>query len=93
MREGGERVTAFFSGERHKLNPFDLTPTTYDTTGAGYGRTDAFAKLKYKFTPNFSVGGWAKSYWNQSRGRSRGEIGNSARRRPPPAARSRPCPT
>lgn len=73
---GGERFTGFFSGERHKQTPFDLTPTTYDTTGAGYGRTDAFAKLKYKFTPNFSVGGWAKSYWNQSRGRSRGELGD-----------------
>ncbi len=73
---GAERLNGFFSGERHKQNPFDLTPTTYDTTGAGYGRTDAFAKLKYKFTPNFSLSGWAKSYWNQSRGRSRGEVGN-----------------
>ncbi len=73
---GGERFIGFFSGERHKQNPFDLTPTTFDTTGAGYGRTDAYAKLKYKFTPNFSLSGWGRSYWNQARGRSRGEIGN-----------------
>lgn len=76
MGFGGEKFSAFFSGERHKQNPFDLTPTTFDTTGAGYGRTDAYAKLKYKITPNFSVSGWGRSYWNQSRGRSRGELGN-----------------
>jgi outer membrane receptor for ferrienterochelin and colicins len=73
---GGEKFSAFFSGERHKQNPFDLTPTTFDTTGAGYGRTDAYAKLRYKFTPNFSLGAWSRGYWNQSRGRSRGEEGN-----------------
>ena len=73
---GGEKFTAFFSGERHKQNPFDLTLTTYDTTGAGYGRTDAYAKLKYKFSPNFSLSGSGRSYWNQSPGRSRGELGN-----------------
>jgi outer membrane receptor for ferrienterochelin and colicins len=73
---GAERFSAFFSGERHKQNPFDLTPATYDTTGAGFGRSDAYAKLKYRFTPNFSLSGWARSYWNKARGRSRGELGN-----------------
>jgi outer membrane receptor for ferrienterochelin and colicins len=73
---GGEKFSAFFSGERHKQNPFDLTPTTFDTTGAGYGRTDAYAKLRYRFAPNFSLGAWSRGYWNQSRGRSRGEEGN-----------------
>lgn len=73
---GGEKFSALFSGERHKQNPFDLTPTTFDTTGAGYGRTDAYARLKYKFAPNFSLSGWGRSYWNQARGRSRGELGN-----------------
>lgn len=73
---GGEKLSAFFSGERHKQNPFDLTPTTYDTTGAGFGRTDAYGKLKYKFAPNFSLSGWGRSYWNEARGRSRGELGN-----------------
>ncbi|MBS1806592.1 MAG: TonB-dependent receptor [Acidobacteria bacterium] len=73
---GGEKLSAFFSGERHKQNPFDLTPTTFDTTGAGFGRTDAYAKLRYKVAPNFSLGAWSRSYWNQARGRSRGEEGN-----------------
>jgi outer membrane receptor for ferrienterochelin and colicins len=77
---GGEKLSAFFSGERHKQNPFDLTPTTFDTTGAGYGRTDAYAKLRYKFAPNFSLGAWSRGYWNQSRGRSRGEEGNQENR-------------
>ena len=73
---GGEKLSAFFSGERHKQTPFDLTPTTFDTTGAGYGRTDAYAKLRYKVALNFSLGAWSRGYWNQSRGRSRGEEGN-----------------
>jgi outer membrane receptor for ferrienterochelin and colicins len=73
---GGEKLIAFFSGERHKQNPFDLTPTTYDTTGAGYGRSDGYVKLKYGFTPAFSLSGWARSYWSEARGRSRGELGN-----------------
>ena len=73
---GGEKFSAFFSGERHKQNPFDLTPTTFDTTGAGFGRTDAYAKLRYQVAPNFSLGAWSRGYWNQSRGRSRGEEGN-----------------
>jgi len=73
---GRNRLTAFISGERHKQNPFDLTPTTFDTTGAGYHRYDGFAKLKYKFTENFSLSGWAKSYWASERGRARGEEGN-----------------
>jgi outer membrane receptor for ferrienterochelin and colicins len=73
---GGEKFSAFFSGERHKQNPFDLTPTTYDTTGAGFGRSDGFVKLKYKISPNFAVSGWAKSYWNTARGRAPGELGN-----------------
>jgi outer membrane receptor for ferrienterochelin and colicins len=73
---GGGKFVAFFSGERHKQNPFDLTPTTYDTTGAGFGRSDGFAKLKYRFTPDFSLSNWARGYWNEARGRSRGELGN-----------------
>jgi outer membrane receptor for ferrienterochelin and colicins len=71
-----DKFSAFFSGERHKQNPFDLTPTTFDTTGAGYHRYDALAKAKYKFTPNFALSAWARGYWNSERGRARGEEGN-----------------
>ncbi|MGH9939577.1 MAG: TonB-dependent receptor plug domain-containing protein, partial [Blastocatellia bacterium] len=70
------RFSAFFSGERHKQNDFDLTPTTFDTTGAGWRRYDALAKVKYKLTPNLALSAWARGYWNSERGRSRGEEGN-----------------
>ncbi|MGH9832716.1 MAG: TonB-dependent receptor [Blastocatellia bacterium] len=70
------KFSAHFSGERHKQNDFDLTPTTFDTTGAGYHRYDALAKVKYKLTPNFAVSAWARGYWNSERGRARGEEGN-----------------
>lgn len=71
-----EKLSAFLSGERHKQNPFDLTPMTFDTTGAGYHRTDAYAQVKYKFTPNFALSAWARSYWTNEVGRARGEEGN-----------------
>jgi outer membrane receptor for ferrienterochelin and colicins len=73
---GGDRLSLFLSGERHKQNSFDLTPTTFDTTGAGFYRYDGYAKLKYKLTTNFSLSAWARSYWNAERGRARGEEGD-----------------
>ncbi len=73
---GGDKFSAFFSGERHKQNDFDLTPTTFDTTGAKFERHDAFAKVKYRFAPNFSLTSFARSYWNTDTGRVRGEEGN-----------------
>jgi len=71
-----DKFSTFFSGERHKQNPFDLTPTTFDTTGAGFHRYDALAKVKYKLTPNLALSAWARGYWNNERGRARGEEGN-----------------
>jgi outer membrane receptor for ferrienterochelin and colicins len=71
-----DKFSAFFSGERHKQNDFDLTPTTIDTTGAGFHRYDGLAKIKYRFTPNFALSAWARGYWNSERGRARGEEGN-----------------
>lgn len=73
---GLDKFSLFLSGERHKQNPFDLTPTTFDTTGAGFNRYDGFVKAKYKLTPNFALSAWARSYWNAERGRARGEEGN-----------------
>ncbi len=68
-------LSGFFTLERHKNNGFDLTPTTFDTTGAGFHRTDAYARVRYQFADNFSVTGFANSYWNNARGRSVGEEG------------------
>ncbi len=71
-----EKFSAFFSGERHKQNDFDLTPATTDTTGAGFHRYDGLAKVKYRFTPNFALSAWARGYWNSERGRFLSEEGN-----------------
>jgi outer membrane receptor for ferrienterochelin and colicins len=71
-----DKFSAFFSGERHKQNDFDLTPATFDTTGAGFHRYDGLAKIKYRFTPDFALSAWARGYWNSERGRARGEEGN-----------------
>ena len=46
-----------FSVERHQHDGFDLTPGTFDTTGAPYRRYDALAKLQRQVTPSFSLGG------------------------------------
>jgi outer membrane receptor for ferrienterochelin and colicins len=62
-----------FSFGRHKNNGFDLNPSTYTTEGAGYHRYDAYGKLKYQFNDNFSLLGFANSYWNESLGRVQGE--------------------
>jgi outer membrane receptor for ferrienterochelin and colicins len=71
-----DRFSLFLSGERHKQNPFDLTPTTFDTTGAGFHRYDALARFKYVITPKLAIGAWARGYWNSERGRARGEEGD-----------------
>ncbi len=70
-----EKLSGFFTFERHKNNGFDLTPTTFDTTGAGFHRYDAYGKLKYQFTEKVSLSGFANSYWNTASGRSIGEEG------------------
>jgi outer membrane receptor for ferrienterochelin and colicins len=69
------KVSGFFTVERHKNNGFDLTPTTFDTTGAGFHRYDALAKLKYKFTESFSLSALVNSYWNTEAGHAVGELG------------------
>ncbi len=63
----------FFSVGRIKRNEFDLTPTTFDTTGAGFNRENYFAKLKYEFTPKFNLVGLADIYTGDAKGRSLSE--------------------
>jgi outer membrane receptor for ferrienterochelin and colicins len=74
---GFKRDTTYgvFSVERHQHDGFDLTPSTFDTTGAPYRRYDAFAKLQRQFTPSFSLGGVVTGYHNDTAGRSNGELG------------------
>ena len=64
-----------FSVERHQHDGFDLTPTTFETTGAPYRRYDGLAKLQRRFTSSFSLAGLATGYTNHTGGRSNGELG------------------
>jgi len=70
-----EKSFGIFSLERHQNDGFDLTPGTFDTTGAPYRRYDALAKLQRQFTPSFSLGGLVTGYHNHMTGRSNGELG------------------
>jgi outer membrane receptor for ferrienterochelin and colicins len=70
-----ENTFGIFSVERHQHDGFDLTPGTFDTTGAPYRRYDALAKLQRHFTPSFSLGGLVTGYRNDMAGRSNGELG------------------
>ena len=70
-----ERTYGIFSLERHQHDGFDLTPGTFDTTGAPYRRFDAMAKLQQQLAPSFSLGGFVTGYHNDTGGRSNGELG------------------
>lgn len=74
----------FFSVGRTKRNEFDLTPTTFDTTGAGFNRENYFAKLKYEFTPGFNLVGFADIYTGDAKGRSLSEPFFSSNPNAPP---------
>ncbi len=67
------KYSGFFTVGRDKQNEFDLTPNTFDTTGAGFHRYDVFAKQKYEFTQNFYISGLASIYTGRAKGRSIGE--------------------
>lgn len=67
--------SGLFLAERHELDGFDLTPTTFDTTGAPYQRTDLFAKGGWNPGGAFSVTGLVNGYRNHTTGRSIGELG------------------
>jgi outer membrane receptor for ferrienterochelin and colicins len=63
------------SVERHQKDGFDLTPATFDTTGAPFRRYDTLVKLQHRLSPGFSVGGLVTGYTNHLTGRSNGELG------------------
>ncbi len=67
--------SGLFSAERHQNDGFDLTPTTFDTTGAPFRRTDGFLKLRGQVVPAFAVTGLLTGYDNHTSGRSTGELG------------------
>lgn len=70
-----DKWSGVFSLERHKNNGFDLNPATFAAEGSGFHRYDTYGKLKYQITDNFSILGFANSYWNSLKGRVNGETG------------------
>lgn len=70
-----DRTFGIVSVERHEHDGFDLTPGTFDTTGAPYRRYDALAKVRRQLAPSFSLGGLVTGYRNRMTGRSNGELG------------------
>jgi outer membrane receptor for ferrienterochelin and colicins len=63
------------SVERHGVDSFDLTPTTFDTTGAELRRLDAMGKAQAQLSDTVSLSLLANGYANRSTGRSTGELG------------------
>jgi outer membrane receptor for ferrienterochelin and colicins len=68
-------TSGLFTAERHQHDGFDLTPTTFDTTGAEFRRYDLLGKAGVQLSPSLSVSGLANGYVNRARGRSNGELG------------------
>ncbi|MEP6903838.1 MAG: TonB-dependent receptor [Actinomycetota bacterium] len=67
--------SGFATAERRKNNGFDLTPTTFDTSGAGFHYYNYFTKSKYEFSQKFYITGLAELRKGNAVGRSNGERG------------------
>jgi len=72
------RTFGLFTFERHQHDGFDLTPATYDTTGAPYRRYDGLGKLQHRIGDSLLLKGVATGYRNSTGGRSIGELGPQA---------------
>ena len=59
------RWAGFFAAERHKRNPYDLTPQDFDTTGPGFRRYDYMAKLSRDFSENLKLSLLANAFDNR----------------------------
>ncbi len=78
VAEGGFRHgpwSGLFTIEHHEQDGFDLTPTTFDTTGAPFERVDFLGRVRAQVAPSASVSILAAGYDNTTRGRSNGESG------------------
>ncbi len=69
------RWAGFFGIERHKRNPYDLTPATVDSTAAGFRRYDYLGKLSRDFSENLKLSFLANAFDNRDRGNFIGELG------------------
>jgi outer membrane receptor for ferrienterochelin and colicins len=67
--------SSLFTIERHQSDGFDLTPTTLDTTGAPFRRTDLFGKTRWQPSSTLGLTASGAGYRNRTTGRSIGELG------------------
>jgi outer membrane receptor for ferrienterochelin and colicins len=70
-----DRVSGLFSLEHHQQDGFDLTPTTFDTTGAPFERVDFMARARFAASDALAFSVLANGYDNDTAGRSNGELG------------------
>ncbi len=75
-----KKLSGYVEAERHRANDYDLTPTTFDTTGPRFHRNDLLLKLRYELTPRFAVSFLGNAYRNIEHGRSVGEQGPQSSR-------------
>ena len=60
-----EGWSGFLAAERHKRNPYDLTPQNFDTTGPGFRRYDYMAKINRDFSENLKLSLLANAFDNR----------------------------
>ncbi len=67
--------SGLFMVEHHQNDGFDLTPTTFDTTGAPFERMDFMGRARVKAGEHLSLSARVTGYDNRTEGRSNGELG------------------
>jgi outer membrane receptor for ferrienterochelin and colicins len=70
-----DRFSGLFSAEHHQNDGFDLTPSTFDTTGAPFERVDFLARGRVRASSALSMNVLVTGYDNRTEGRSNGELG------------------
>ena len=73
------RLSGLFMVEHHQNDGFDLTPTTFDTTGAPFERVDFMGRARLKTGDQLSFSARVTGYDNHTEGRSNGELGPAGR--------------
>lgn len=70
-----KNLTLFLDLEQHRQDAYRLVPGSTNTVGPDLLRNDVFFKVRYAFTPHFTLGFTANGYDNREEGRSFGETG------------------
>lgn len=70
-----DQYSGLFMVEHHQNDGFDLTPTTFDTTGAPFDRADYMARFRLQANSALALSARATGYSNRTEGRSNGELG------------------